>query len=65
MEKPSAVKFVNDFHIELSKLRIKAFGLFHTCALKCFDKITNEEPKKCLSSCELSKYFSDIQSLSP
>lgn len=54
MEKPVAVKFVNDFHIELSKLRIKAFGLFHTCALKCFDKITNEEPKKCLSSCELS-----------
>lgn len=58
--RPTVLRFFNDHLIRMSKLNIKAYYGYHTCAHKCYVKDpTNVQVKPCVEKCtsELESYF--------
>jgi len=53
-------KFVNDFFIKKNLQRIKAFGLFHICRLKCYQNPKNDAAEVCSMKCEQSRILNHL-----
>lgn len=44
------LRFVNDYHKEMARIRIKSFYTFHTCQLECFRQ--SKDTRDCMMDCE-------------
>ena len=49
------LKSVNDYKIEMKRLKVKAFSLFHRCEYNCVSNIQTENSEMCFKSCERGK----------
>jgi hypothetical protein len=52
-EEPVILKFINDYHMALARVRTKAFYTFHSCQMACIRNLKdeNDSPENCFASC--------------
>jgi hypothetical protein len=68
-ERVTVLKFVNDYKMDMERLRIRSFYLFHRCQERCFSDINSQADltETCVKNCEskLEEYFEAKKNMAP
>lgn len=68
-EQVAILKFVNDYKMEIERLRIRTFYLFHRCEFRCLKDVdaSGDAVESCLKHCEqqLANFFKARKELMP